>query len=63
MDSSLSCRQYRAPETIFGARDYNPYTVDLWSFGATIAEFFTPLRFIGDDEEEVEHDEDKSRDA
>lgn len=41
---------YRAPETIFGARDYNPYAVDLWSLGVTCAEFFTALRFIPDDD-------------
>lgn len=46
----LGRRAYRAPETIFGARDYNPYAVDLWSLGVTCAEFFTALRFIPDDD-------------
>ncbi|OSD00862.1 kinase-like protein [Trametes coccinea BRFM310] len=35
---------YRAPELLFGATDYDPYASDLWSFGALLAEFFTPLR-------------------
>ncbi|TBU26870.1 kinase-like protein [Dichomitus squalens] len=35
---------YRAPELLFGTRDYNAYAIDLWSMGAVLAEFFTPLK-------------------
>ncbi|GJE97816.1 kinase-like protein [Phanerochaete sordida] len=41
---------YRAPETIFGPTDYDPYAVDLWSLGALAAEFFTALRFVPDED-------------
>lgn len=56
------CSPYRAPETIFGPADYDPFAVDLWSFGALCAEFFTPLRFVnsdmsdGGDDDESEED-------
>lgn len=50
---------YRAPETIFGARDYDPYALDLWSLGATLSELFTPLRFISNDTSEDEDLEDE----
>lgn len=49
---AFHCRPYRAPETLFGARGYNPFELDLWSLGATVAEFFTPLRFMSDDDPE-----------
>ncbi|KAK0209199.1 kinase-like domain-containing protein [Desarmillaria ectypa] len=39
----VSTGPYRAPELLFGARTYDPYAVDMWSFGCTFAEFFTPL--------------------
>lgn len=42
-------RPYRAPELLFGARSYDPYAVDLWSLGATLAEFYTPLLLELDD--------------
>lgn len=41
---------YRAPETIFGPTDYDPFAVDLWSIGTLCAEFFTPLRFVPDED-------------
>ena len=50
---NTACRPYRAPETIFGPTDYDPYAVDLWSAAATIAGFFTPLRFVRDDEDDA----------
>ena len=37
---------YRAPELLFGARDYDPLAVDLWCLGATLAEFFTSLKLV-----------------
>jgi serine/threonine protein kinase len=43
---------YRAPELLFGTRSYDPFAIDLWSVGATFAEFFTPLRLCSDDEDE-----------
>ena len=36
-------RPYRAPELLFGARKYDAMACDLWSLGATFAEFFTAL--------------------
>ena len=52
----LPRRPYRAPELLFGARDYDPFAVDLWALGCNIAEFFTVL------ESEV-HDGDDTPDA
>ncbi|KAI8990649.1 kinase-like protein [Trametes punicea] len=45
---------YRAPELLFGATDYDPFASDLWSLGAVLAEFFTPLHLhrVYDDEDE-----------
>lgn len=43
---------YRAPELLFGARSYDPFAIDLWSLGATLAEFFTPLHLLSDDSDE-----------
>jgi serine/threonine protein kinase len=42
-------RPYRAPELLFGTRSYDPFAIDLWSFGATFAEFFTPLCLLDSD--------------
>lgn len=44
-------RGYRAPELLFGTRNYDPFAIDRWSFGATLTSFFTPLRLVspGDD--------------
>lgn len=57
-------RPYRAPELLFGARDYNAYAIDLWSIGAILAEFFTPLRlrkrYIDEDEWYEDEDDDDS---
>lgn len=41
---SYFIRPYRAPELLFGTTDYDACAIDLWSTGAVLAEFFTPLR-------------------
>ncbi|KAI0082328.1 kinase-like protein [Panus rudis PR-1116 ss-1] len=46
----VSSGPYRAPELLFGTRNYDPFAIDLWSLGATCAEFFTPLRFMSDED-------------
>ncbi|KAK0479661.1 kinase-like protein [Armillaria novae-zelandiae] len=48
----VSTGPYRAPELLFGARTYDPYAVDMWSLGCTLAEFFTPLLPEDEDEED-----------
>ncbi|KAI1790909.1 kinase-like protein [Ganoderma leucocontextum] len=57
---------YRAPELLFGARDYNAYAIDLWSMGAVLAEFFTPLRLrkcYADEDEWYEDEDDNESDS
>ncbi|KAG6853180.1 hypothetical protein C0991_006320 [Blastosporella zonata] len=55
----VSTGPYRAPELIFGTRDYDPFAIDLWSLGATFAEFFTPLRLCpADSDDDFHYDED-----
>ncbi|EAU92375.1 CMGC/CDK protein kinase [Coprinopsis cinerea okayama7 len=49
---------YRAPELLFGTRAYDAIAVDLWSLGATLAEFFTPLRMSSDDTDDDGDDDD-----
>lgn len=41
--TSVDSRPYRAPELLFGTRDYDPFALDLWALAATLAEFFTPF--------------------
>ncbi|KAG6811090.1 hypothetical protein H0H92_009016 [Tricholoma furcatifolium] len=58
----VSTGPYRAPELLFSTRDYDAFAVDLWSAGATFAEFFTPLRLAftdddGDDDFSDEEDD------
>lgn len=55
---TLASSPYRAPELLFGARSYDPFTIDLWSLGATFAGFFTPLRFHSDEEDEFPDESD-----
>ncbi|KAI0053401.1 kinase-like protein [Auriscalpium vulgare] len=56
---------YRAPELLFGPTSYNAMACDLWSLGATFAEFFTTLhqRPAGEEwsENEVEDGKDPTR--
>ncbi|KAI0936884.1 hypothetical protein AcV5_004914 [Taiwanofungus camphoratus] len=40
----VSTGPYRAPELLFGPTTYDAFAIDLWSLGAMLAEFFTPLR-------------------
>ncbi|GBE77583.1 kinase-like protein [Sparassis crispa] len=61
----VSTGPYRAPELLFGANAYDAFAIDLWSLGATFAEFFTPLKLqveyeghACDDEDSVEDDGD-----
>jgi cyclin-dependent kinase 8/11 len=49
-------RNNRAPELLFGTRCYDANATDLWSLGATLAEFMTPLRLSDPDGEEDELD-------
>ena len=56
-------RPYRSPELLFGPRDYDARAVDLWSIGAVLAEFFTPLRLQkADDDDYYGYPEDDSGD-
>ena len=49
-------RPYRAPELLFGARSYDARASDLWSLGATFAEFFTTLRLHDTSDSDYEPD-------
>ncbi|KAF9535623.1 kinase-like domain-containing protein, partial [Crepidotus variabilis] len=53
----VSTGAYRAPELLFGYRNYDPTAIDLWSIGATFAQFFTPLRLSSDDPEDDDDDD------
>lgn len=52
---------YRAPELLFGARNYDATACDLWALGATFAEFFTTLHrhALADDFDEDEDAEER----
>ncbi|KAG0145534.1 hypothetical protein CROQUDRAFT_658453 [Cronartium quercuum f. sp. fusiforme G11] len=43
LEFELGTMPYRAPELLFGSRHYLIETIDQWSFGVLISEFFTPL--------------------
>jgi serine/threonine protein kinase len=60
--SASTYRPYRAPELLFGAQSYDAFAIDLWSFGANFAEFFTPLRlcYDGDDDDDGNYDSNTS---
>ncbi|KZT08791.1 kinase-like protein [Laetiporus sulphureus 93-53] len=51
---------YRSPELLFGPTTYDAFATDLWSLGATFAEFFTPLKLY---RQYDEYDEDIGSDA
>jgi len=54
---------YRAPELLFGPLTYDARATDLWSLGATLASFYTPLRFTSDfDEDYSSSDSDSDED-
>jgi serine/threonine protein kinase len=57
----LNYRAYRAPELLFGTRNYDQVAIDLWSLGAVFAEFFTALRLSGD-EDDGDDDDDMEQD-
>jgi serine/threonine protein kinase len=46
--SCSDCRAYRAPELIFAPQDYGG-EIDVWSFGCTVAELFTPKHTLFSD--------------
>jgi len=56
---------YRAPELLFSPMSYDALASDLWSMGATFAEFFTALRLRNandrDDDSDTASDEDDYR--
>ena len=41
---------------MFGTRTYDPLAIDLWSLGATFAQFFTALRLCSDDDDDDDDD-------
>jgi len=51
MPLSIS-RPYRAPELLFGPKTYDAFAADMWSAGATFADFFRPLQQQLDDVDE-----------
>ncbi|KJA28379.1 hypothetical protein HYPSUDRAFT_33746 [Hypholoma sublateritium FD-334 SS-4] len=59
----VSTRGYRAPELLFGSRHYDHLAIDLWSLGVTFAEFFTPLRLHGDEDDDGDDDDDDEDDV
>ena len=51
------CSTYRAPELLFGARTYDPFSTDLWGLGVLFTEFFTSLRLTLENEDNYEDEE------
>ncbi|OAV91012.1 hypothetical protein PTTG_04799 [Puccinia triticina 1-1 BBBD Race 1] len=43
LEFELGTMPYRAPELLFGSRSYSPLALDIWAFGALIAEFYRPM--------------------
>ncbi|KAG2106956.1 kinase-like protein [Suillus discolor] len=61
----VSTGPYRAPELLFGPRNYDPFAIDSWSLGATFAEFFTSVRLFNplDDEDFGDEQSDSGDDS
>ncbi|KAG2138005.1 kinase-like protein [Suillus clintonianus] len=60
----VSTGPYRAPELLFGPRNYDAFTIDSWSLGATFAEFFTSVRlFHPFDDEDFDFGGDEQSDS
>jgi cyclin-dependent kinase 8/11 len=53
----VSTGQYRAPELLFGPRNYDAFAIDSWSLGTTFAEFFTSVRLFNPEDYDFEDDE------
>ncbi|KAJ7083356.1 CMGC/CDK protein kinase, partial [Mycena belliarum] len=46
----VSTGAYRAPELLFGTREYDATAIDIWSVGTVLAEFFSPFRLSCEDD-------------
>lgn len=56
--SEVGTGAYRAPECLLSPLNgYDPYKVDIWQAGVTLAEFFLPLRDLKTEKEEAVSDE------
>ncbi|KAF9786696.1 kinase-like protein [Thelephora terrestris] len=52
MYTEVATGPYRAPELLFGPKTYDAFAADMWSLGATFAEYFRPLKEQADDLDE-----------
>ncbi|KAG2032990.1 kinase-like domain-containing protein [Suillus americanus] len=60
----VSTGPYRAPELLFGPRNYDAFAIDSWSLGATFAEFFTTLHLFNPlDDEDFDFEGDEQSDS
>ncbi|PWN38533.1 kinase-like protein [Meira miltonrushii] len=52
--SEVGTSAYRAPECLLSPLNgYDPYKVDIWQAGVTLAEFFLPLKDLNEEKEEA----------